>query len=74
MTTDVVEAGVIIGDAAIMTVDAAITMDGATTADLWAEKKRRIERRFFMPVINPIGQRLWEQSLLAIAVCQSPGG
>lgn len=64
MMTGVVGAGVIIGDVAIMTVDVAITMDGATTADLRAEKKRRIERRFFMPVINPIGQRLWEQSLL----------
>lgn len=35
MMTDVVGAGVIIGDVAIMTVDVAITMDGATTADLW---------------------------------------
>lgn len=38
MMTDGVEAGVIIGDAVIMIVDAAITMDDATTADPRAEK------------------------------------
>jgi len=48
MTTEAaVEAGVIIGDAAI-------TMDGAATADSSATKSGALSAAFFVPVINPV--------------------
>lgn len=55
MMTDGVEAGVIIGDAVIMIADAAITMDDATTADLWATRSGALSAAFFAPAINPVG-------------------
>lgn len=48
MTTEAVEADVIIGDAAI-------TMDGAVTADRWATRSGALSAAFFVPAINPMG-------------------
>ncbi|MBC3348527.1 hypothetical protein HU811_17965 [Pseudomonas sp. SWRI196] len=48
MTTVVVEAGGIIGDAVIM-------MDGVTTADSSAAKSGALSAAFFVPAINLMG-------------------
>ena len=58
-TTVAVEAGEIIGDTAIVIAGMVTAMDGATTADGQAQKKRRMKRRFFVPGINP---PLWERT------------
>ena len=46
MTTEAVGADVIIGDAVIADADAAITMDGAATADPRAEKSGALSAAF----------------------------
>ncbi len=55
MMTGVVEADVIIGDAAIAIVDVAIAMDATATADTRAEKSGALSAAFFVPAINPMG-------------------
>lgn len=55
MTTDAVEAGVIIGAAAIAIMDVVIAMDATATADLWATKSGALSAAFFVPAINPMG-------------------
>lgn len=48
MTTEAVEADVIIGDAVIMT-------EGAVTADPGATESGALSAAFFVPAINPMG-------------------
>ncbi|ROM81364.1 hypothetical protein BK655_17345 [Pseudomonas brassicacearum] len=55
MTTEAVEADVIIGDAATAIVDVAIAMDATATANLWATKSGALSAAFFVPAINPMG-------------------